>query len=386
MPYSHKMFVLLKNDNSTSRNGSGEVLLEKDSKQENVSENNPPKNLSSSLCTSFLACGPEKSVALDHLLDKTDLLLEKPEQIPNELDILPNHLLKVPAKSLRKTLDSGKVGSEFTSESERKLDFDKKLLNSDAVIKSARTMFQEWCTHSTFEYLGLSVKPKAAGVTLEAKDKDPESFMSRALQFFQAAMNDSEDSDCDADTDAGLEMTKGNIVIKENKSPNQDKVCNLPPIDSKSQITIRRRIVLERLFRTMPDLLSEVKLTFGEVSHDVTQLVHTFSLNSKNITLKPLQWRILSLAFILILERKNSHIAKALESSKKNFDALLARLEITRKDLELVLSPLFEAQCCLVSSCVGSNNGAVETFESREENNKIYSEEREDFGDMEELD
>lgn len=50
---------------------------------------------------------------------------------------------------------------------------------------------------------------------------DPESFTTRAIQFFQAALNDSEDSDLEADTDLGPKITKENIVIKENKSANE---------------------------------------------------------------------------------------------------------------------------------------------------------------------
>lgn len=45
---------------------------------------------------------------------------------------------------------------------------------------------------------------------------DPESFTTRAIQFFQAALNDSEDSDLEADTDLGPK-----IVIKENKPANE---------------------------------------------------------------------------------------------------------------------------------------------------------------------
>lgn len=150
---------------------SGELSQEEDSlitSQENSfirNENNPQGNLS--LSTSFLACRKEKSGALDHLLDKTDLLLEKPEQISNEPDLLQCHS----PKSQRRAQDSNKGERNFSSEGERKLDFVRKSLNSDTVIQSVQAVFQEWCTHSTFEYLGLAVKPKVASAPPEAKDK-----------------------------------------------------------------------------------------------------------------------------------------------------------------------------------------------------------------------
>ena len=150
---------------------SGELSQEEDSlitSQENSfirNENNPQGNLS--LSTSFLACRNEKSGALDHLLDKTDLLLEKPEQISNEPDLLQCHS----PKSQRKAQDFNKSERNFPSEGERKLDFVRKSLNSDTVIQSVQAVFQEWCTHSTFEYLGLAVKPKVASAPPEVKDK-----------------------------------------------------------------------------------------------------------------------------------------------------------------------------------------------------------------------
>lgn len=156
---------------------SGELSQDEDSlitSQENSlirNDNNPQGNLSSSWPTSFLACRNEKSSALDHLLDKTDLLLEKPEQISNEPDLLHCHSPKTPAKSQRRAQDSNKGERKFSSEGERKLDFVRKSLNSDTVIQSVQAVFQEWCTHSTFEYLGLAVKPKVASAPPEAKDK-----------------------------------------------------------------------------------------------------------------------------------------------------------------------------------------------------------------------
>ena len=86
------------------------------------------------------------------------------------------------------------------------------------------------------------------------------------------------------------------------------------------------------------------------------------------------------------LERKNYHIAQALESSKNDFEVYLARLEMTRKDIELVFSPLFERQRCRDFISEVESNEAVETCESREENHKVYANEREGYGDMEELD
>lgn len=97
-------------------------------------------------------------------------------------------------------------------------------------------------------------------------------------------------------------------------------------------------------------------------------------------------WRLTICYIFDRLERKNYHIAQALESSKNDFEVYLARLEMTRKDIELVFSPLFERQRCRDFRSEVESNEAVETCESREENHKVYANEREGYGDMEELD
>lgn len=97
-------------------------------------------------------------------------------------------------------------------------------------------------------------------------------------------------------------------------------------------------------------------------------------------------WRLTICYIFDRLERKNYHIAQALESSKNDFEVYLARLEMTRKDIELVFSPLFERQRCRDFSSEVESNESVETCESREENHKVYANEREGYGDMEELD
>lgn len=211
------------------------------------------------------------------------------------------------------------------------------------------------------------------------------SFAARVAQFLHPAVSAEADSDSDSDQETRPIISEDGIVIKERNTQEKNIVCILPPIDSKSQSTIRRRIVLEKLFKTLPDLLSEIKLTVGEISRDLTELVHTFSLSSTNVTLKPLQWKIIAVAIIVILGRKNELLSRAVELHSSEFDALLYRLTISRQDVDLVLSPLT------------SNDGPQNSMQSQDslsfnpnkssgKTDKGGVKERENFGDMEELD
>ncbi|KAL9988700.1 hypothetical protein ACROYT_G003175 [Oculina patagonica] len=350
------------------------------------SEDSPTPNFLSSMSSSpSLTDAHDQSLDKpNQLRDKPNQLLDKPVQLPVKLDQLPDK----PDQSLRRTPESSDSKSRFASKKERMQDNKGGSLSRDMIIQSVQAVFQEWCTHSTLENLGHSLKRDTDSVYPEAKEKDPDSFTTRVAQFYQPTMNAKEDSDSDLETEGNPQMAREDITIKEKKRLNWDPVCVVPPIDSKSQSTIRRRIVLDKLFRTMPELLSEVKLTVGEISRDLTELVHTFSLSSKNVTMKPFQWKIIALAMILILKRKNFLVSQALESSKKDFDALLSRLEITGKDIDQVLSPLSSFQPYHPGHLkgTGSNDEPVKTLETSGEITEVVFKQRNDYGDMEELD
>ncbi|KAJ7334325.1 RNA polymerase II associated protein 2 [Desmophyllum pertusum] len=401
---SSRTCVLLESDSSSiHRTGAGGVLLGKEDEQENTSCE-IKDNLSSSSSSSstqghdqspdkpdLLPVKPDQSpdkpdllpVKLEQLPDKPDQLPDKSDRLPVKPDQLPDKLDQLPDKPDEPDESLKRLPETNDSQKARMRDIEEGSFSRDMIVHSVQTVFQQWCTHSTLEYLGL---PVTTGT--ETKATDPDSFMARAARFFQPASNAKEDSDSDSETGANPETSQEDIVIKEKKTHFQDPVFILPPIDSKSQVTIRRRIVLDKLFRIMPDLLSEIKLTEGDISRDLTELVRTFSLSSKNVALKPFQWKILALSLILILKRKNSLVSQALETSKKDFNALLARLEITRKDIHHMLSPLSspEAQHPGHFDSPVSDNEAVKTFEFSEEKSEVVFKEREDYGDMEELD
>ncbi|XP_068728587.1 putative RNA polymerase II subunit B1 CTD phosphatase RPAP2 isoform X1 [Montipora capricornis] len=256
---------------------------------------------------------------------------------------------------------------------------EKVMHSEDMKVHSVKEVFQQWCTPLTLEFLGVSVQSKA-----QCSFPDNDSFAARVALFLQPATTAEDDSDSDSEKETNPRISDDNIVIKERKRLTENSVCILPPIDSKSQSIIRRRIVLEHLFRTFPDLLSELKLTVGEVSRDVTELVHTFSLCSTNVTLKPQQWKIVALAVIVILGRKNAKLLQAMESYSKEFDALLGRLAISRKDIDRVLSPLTSYE--LQNSKESEDFEGVNTRKSSAKTDKVAVKEREDYGDMEELD
>ena len=128
------------------------------------SKDDPQNNLSLLLSSSFLTHRHEQS--LEKSDELPDRLPDKPDQLTDKQDQLHNE----PDQSLRRLADSGESQlSLFAFKSKRILDNEKKSLSSDTIIQSVQAVFQEWCTHSTMEYLGLSLKPEAVSVLPEAK-------------------------------------------------------------------------------------------------------------------------------------------------------------------------------------------------------------------------
>ncbi|XP_030853352.1 RNA polymerase II subunit B1 CTD phosphatase Rpap2 [Strongylocentrotus purpuratus] len=77
-----------------------------------------------------------------------------------------------------------------------------------------------------------------------------------------------------------------------------DRTGGLPPVDSRAQVTIRRRILLDKLTQILPGIAVSLQLSVHEVSPMMTDLVRTFHPGSHNIVFKPLAWNLMTLILI----------------------------------------------------------------------------------------
>lgn len=79
---------------------------------------------------------------------------------------------------LNKPSQACKISPEFTDSTSQERIQDSKeseegSLSRDTIIQSVQTVFQEWCTHSTLEYLSPSPKKDNESVFPESKGKHP---------------------------------------------------------------------------------------------------------------------------------------------------------------------------------------------------------------------
>ena len=135
---------------------------------------------------------------------------------------------------------------------------------------------------------------------------------------------------------AGREMyeqdvaNRGKIVEKE-----IDEVePRLPLLDHKSQQLLRRRIVLDKLFRTLPELLKLFRFTLDDIRGDLRQLVNTFQFAPDNVVFKSEEITLMGLFLLKLISLKNSKLKAAL--AEKNSIKYL-KLILLSHQLEVVV-------------------------------------------------
>ncbi|XP_069668706.1 putative RNA polymerase II subunit B1 CTD phosphatase RPAP2 [Periplaneta americana] len=106
------------------------------------------------------------------------------------------------------------------------------------------------------------------------------------------------------------------LILNRNSDSNADSAPVLPLVELHAQNAFRRRIMLDRLNRVLPDLLRTFGLTSRDVSGDVRSLVITFALGANNITFRPPEWSLLGLIIIKMLSIRDTRLRILLDSEQ----------------------------------------------------------------------
>ncbi|XP_048255541.1 putative RNA polymerase II subunit B1 CTD phosphatase RPAP2 isoform X2 [Haliotis rufescens] len=158
---------------------------------------------------------------------------------------------------------------------------------------------------------------------IEAEAKD---FELRVREFYRGSVG------------GRKKWTKDKVENTQSAGSPRQKV-QLPTVDSHDQMVIRRKIVLERLDKVIPDLLSPLCLSIQDVSQHLRELVYTFSFTSQNILFKPGQWSLVAFILMKMLALKSKRIQASFkeQSAFKYFNILLTGIGHTLADLDEVV-------------------------------------------------
>lgn len=120
------------------------------------------------------------------------------------------------------------------------------------------------------------------------------------------------------------------------KAPLEDSGICLPTVDAYDQHQIRVRIVMDRLDKSLPEVLVALGLYIQDVSSPIREMVQTCRLEKDNIVLKPGEWTLAALLILKMLASRYPMIqsAFATDSATRHFSAVLSRLGHDYRDLE----------------------------------------------------
>lgn len=193
---------------------------------------------------------------------------------------------------------------------------------------------QKWCTDDTFKLLSLS----------SSDDKN-----------FSDQENNSLGEMGPLDTKKHRSQQKSKFAQKfietnaewqtERSSNNENerlhsKAFVAPLIDSKSQQTIRRRIVSQKLKHGILEVSSELQLSVSDFKIDIASLVKSFRFTSQNITLKATEWKLMSAALLNGFAFQDSSLASLLNTRANQFDEILQACNISKAQFEKLVQIL----------------------------------------------
>uniref|UniRef100_H3B1F0 RNA polymerase II subunit B1 CTD phosphatase RPAP2 homolog n=1 Tax=Latimeria chalumnae TaxID=7897 RepID=H3B1F0_LATCH len=205
----------------------------------------------------------------------------------------------------------------------------------NAMLESLKQTLTEWKTEETLKFLyGSNYKSKPSQTNLlsafnseqeldeddladcledssERCDESSQNSLNQSLPFqgSETAIKPLPDYDDLKQDTAALylqvgEFYKGQYVLPEGSLQSTANVnaCQedsvLPLVDSNAQHQIRKRIVMSKLKKVLPEILDALQLPMCNISPELINLVKTLRLTNKNIIHKTPEWSLIAVVFL----------------------------------------------------------------------------------------
>uniref|UniRef100_A0A1B6CEW7 Uncharacterized protein n=1 Tax=Clastoptera arizonana TaxID=38151 RepID=A0A1B6CEW7_9HEMI len=118
-----------------------------------------------------------------------------------------------------------------------------------------------------------------------------------------------------------------NVVKFQDKSVIEGENSTLLPlVDIYAQKSLRKKIVMDKLFLVYPELQHILELQPVNLTEDIKTLINTFKLSANNITFIPAEWNLISLIIFKLLSIKNQIMYQLLNRKIKNMNLTLLLL------------------------------------------------------------
>ncbi|MGH0161772.1 UNVERIFIED_CONTAM: hypothetical protein FKN15_077544 [Acipenser sinensis] len=136
------------------------------------------------------------------------------------------------------------------------------------------------------------------------------------------------------------EFYKGQYMLPEKETENNANGGNMDPplplVDSSAQHLIQKRIVVDKLNRSLKDILGPLRLALCDVSTDLNNLIRTFRFTSSNIIHKNPEWTLISVVLLSVLTAVSPLLQESLKSptSIEFISTFMNKFNLKAEDLE----------------------------------------------------
>ncbi|XP_041126458.1 putative RNA polymerase II subunit B1 CTD phosphatase rpap2 [Polyodon spathula] len=136
-----------------------------------------------------------------------------------------------------------------------------------------------------------------------------------------------------------VKIAEDPIAPSQIENPDIDGSSMAPPlplVDSNAQHLIQKRIVIDKLNRSLKDILGPLQLALCDVSTDLNNLIRTFRFTSSNIIHKNPEWTLISVVLLSMLTAVSPLLQESLKSptSIEFISTFMKTFNLKDKDFE----------------------------------------------------
>eukprot|EP00112_Aurelia_sp_Birch-Aquarium-sp1_P006740 Seg1738.8 transcript_id=Seg1738.8/GoldUCD/mRNA.D3Y31 product="putative RNA polymerase II subunit B1 CTD phosphatase RPAP2" protein_id=Seg1738.8/GoldUCD/D3Y31 len=176
-------------------------------------------------------------------------------------------------------------------------------------------LLEEWCTVDTYRLLQQKRNgAKVAEQLGKPNNADEEESASPEIAKRNAAKKFLKDN-----YEWNSEIVSADDV---NKRPLVSKAFVSPLVDSRSQDSIRRRIVSQKLNHSLSEVFSDLSMSIVDFKLDLASLIKTFRFTSQNISLKHKEWKLIATALLHALSSEDKELTAIMERRSKEMQAI----------------------------------------------------------------
>uniref|UniRef100_A0A4W4FI49 RNA polymerase II subunit B1 CTD phosphatase RPAP2 homolog n=2 Tax=Electrophorus electricus TaxID=8005 RepID=A0A4W4FI49_ELEEL len=170
---------------------------------------------------------------------------------------------------------------------------------------------------------GCRARPNATAPDYSTLQEEAELLNLRVQEFYKGVCALPEEVEPDA-------------VEEDKDTEDGDKGLALPLVDSHAQRVIQKRIVVEKLTRSLSGIVGTLHLTMSEIINDINNLVRTFRFTSVNIIHKPPEWTLIVVVLLSVLTEVSPLLRESMAkpSSVEYMSSLMKALGLTDQDLQ----------------------------------------------------